>query len=276
MAEDNSAILFSGSSVLRPVTRQKIVKLRETLKKDKLTRWFWFKSKGVETTDFYGGTVCQKGVSYEEQSWRVFLSFVKPFLEDAVVKTLNETLEICLTRKYEPEPYIRETAMLLDGHLIDPIYRYMAEIDRRLRGCGYPKNVTRRDVTREITEMVKFLDICKDEMIHGIKTGADIASVEEPTETGSAIRLNFTIWNKDDNYNLLLDIINDSARDGILVNNRRKLDTLKERLKKASIDYKDENYKKFAYSLKYENGRIFTEIPPGMIIPEIKSKKQKK
>ncbi len=93
---------------------------------------------------------------------------------------------------------------------------------------------------------------------------------------GNAIRLNFTVWNKDDNYNLLLDIINDSTRDGISVKNRRKLNTLRERLKKASKDYKDENYKKFAKSLKYKDGRIYTEMPPGMIIPEIKSKKQKK
>jgi len=63
--------------------------------------------------------------------------------------------------------------MLLDGYLIDPIYRYMADIDRSIRGKGNPKSVGRKDVTDEIAEMVKFLDKCKDEMIQGIK----------PTET---------------------------------------------------------------------------------------------
>jgi hypothetical protein len=67
------------------------------------------------------------------------------------------------------EPYIRETAMLLDGYLIDPIYRYMADIDQRIRGRGCPKSVGRQDVTDEITKMIKFLDKCKDEMIRGIK-----------------------------------------------------------------------------------------------------------
>jgi hypothetical protein len=91
-------------------------------------------------------------------------------LQDAIVKTLDETLETCRTRGLMPEePYIRETAMLLDGYLIDPIYRYMADIDRRLRGRGDPKSVGRRDVTDEITEMVKFLDKCKNEMIQSIK-----------------------------------------------------------------------------------------------------------
>ncbi|MGB8225708.1 MAG: hypothetical protein WCE45_02395, partial [Sedimentisphaerales bacterium] len=60
-------------------------------------------------------------------------------------------------------------AMLLHGYLIDPIYSYMADIDRRIRGKGNPKSVGHKDVTDEITEMVKFLDKCKDEMIQGIK-----------------------------------------------------------------------------------------------------------
>jgi NADH:ubiquinone oxidoreductase subunit 3 (subunit A) len=42
--------------------------------------------------------------------------------------------------------------------------------------------VKRKDVTDEITEMVKFLDKCKDEMIQGIKA-ADLAKLE-PAETG--------------------------------------------------------------------------------------------
>ena len=184
MAENNSPILFDKNSELLPVTRQKIVNFRETLKKDKLMRWFWFKSRGVETTDFYGGTVCQGG-GYNDSTANVFFSFIVPFLENAIVKTLDETLQTCLARELKPEePYIREAAMLLDGYLIDPIYRCMADIDRRIRSKGYLKNVGRKDVTDKITEMVKFLDKCKDEMIQGIKTGADIASVKESAETG--------------------------------------------------------------------------------------------
>ena len=86
------------------------------------------------------------------------------------MRTLNETLETCRARGLTPEePYITETAMLLDGYLIDPIYRYMADIDQRIRGRGCPKSVGRQDVTDRITEMVKFLNQCKDEMIQGAK-----------------------------------------------------------------------------------------------------------
>ncbi len=71
--------------------------------------------------------------------------------------------------------------MLLEGYLIGPIYRYMAEIDWGIRGKGNPKIVGRKDVTDEIAEMVKFLDKCKDEMIQGIKV-TDLASLK-PAET---------------------------------------------------------------------------------------------
>lgn len=169
-ANKSSANLFTKNSVLLPVTRQKIVKLCENLKRDKLTPWIWFNSRGVKVTDFYGKTISMLGGLYGQSAANVFFDFIVLFLQDAIVKTLDETLEICLTRKYEPEPYIiRETAMLLDGYLIDPIYRYMADIDRRLRGRGNPKSVGRKNVTEEIAKMVKFLDKCKDEMIQGIK-----------------------------------------------------------------------------------------------------------
>lgn len=172
-----SAILFNENSELLPVTRQKVVKLCETLKQDKLTPWIWFNSSGVNVTDFYGKTIHISGCLYGQSQALVFFSFIVPFLKDAIVKTLEETLETCRTRGLTPEePYIRETAMLLDGYLIDPIYRYMADIDRSIRGKGNPKSVGRKDVTDEIAEMVKFLDKCKDEMIQGIKS--DLANLK--------------------------------------------------------------------------------------------------
>lgn len=169
-AKQSAAILFNENSELLPVTRQKLVKLRETLKQEELTPWFWFNSRGVKVTGFYETDICLSGGGYGSSQALVFFSFIVPFLEDAIVKTLDETLQTCRVRRLKPEePYIRETAMLLDGYLIDPIYRYMATIDQRIRGKGNPRSVGRRDVTDEIAEMVKFLDNCKDEMIQGIR-----------------------------------------------------------------------------------------------------------
>jgi len=169
-ANQSAAILFNENSELLPVTRQKLVKLRESLKIEKLEPWLWFNSRGVRVTDFYGKTIHISGCLYCQSQALVFFSFIVPFLQDAIVKNLDDTLETCRARGLKPkEPYIRETAMLLDGCLIDPIYRYMADIDRSIRGKGNPKSVGRRDVTDEIGEMVKSLNKCKEEMIQGIR-----------------------------------------------------------------------------------------------------------
>ena len=42
-----NAYLFNENSELLPITRQKLVKLCENLKREKLTPWYWFNSRGI-------------------------------------------------------------------------------------------------------------------------------------------------------------------------------------------------------------------------------------
>jgi hypothetical protein len=185
-------IIFSENSQLLPLIRQKVDKLRETLINDKLAPWRGFNFYGVNITDFYGKPISISGGGYNDSTANVFFDFIKPFLEDAIVKTLDEKLEICSVRGLNPkEPYIREAAMVLEGHLICPIYDEMVDIDRHLRSSkGNLKSIGRRDVTDEIAEMNKFLDKCKDEMIQGIKA-ADLAIISELIKQGESHTLEF-------------------------------------------------------------------------------------
>jgi len=98
-----SAILFNENSELLPVTRQKLVNLCETLKRDKLTPWLWFNSRGIKVTDFYGKTIHISGCLYGQSEALVFFSFIVPFLKDAIVNTLSETIETCRARGLMPE-----------------------------------------------------------------------------------------------------------------------------------------------------------------------------
>ena len=163
------AISFSGPSVLLPPTRQKIENLRKALIRGKLTPWRWFESRGVSITGHDGTRISMSGCRYEGTPTTVFWGCIAPFLQDAIVNTLNETVKICRVREYDPEPYVRETAMLLEGHLIEPIYREMVGIDRAIRGKGNPKSVSRRGTyaTERISDLVRFLNKCRDEMIQG-------------------------------------------------------------------------------------------------------------
>jgi hypothetical protein len=165
-----ATIPLSKNTELLPVIRQKLINLCEKLKQEKLTPWLWFNSRGVKVTKFDGAIISMSGCTYEQSQANVFWDSIEPFLRAAIVTTLDETIVTCHARGLKPEePYIRETAMLLDGYLIDPIYRYMVEIDRRIRGKGNPKSVGLTDVTDKIDGTVKFLDRCKDEIIQGIK-----------------------------------------------------------------------------------------------------------
>lgn len=172
-------------TVLLPGTRQEVDRLRETLKRDKLAPWAWFNSRGVNITDFYGGRISISGCTYSTSQALVFFEFIAPFLKEAIVNTLDNTIEVCRARQYAPEPYIRETAMLLEGHLIAPTYEYMAEIDRRIRGKGNPRSVGREDVTGSIADMARFLNQCKEEMVEAARFEAFVMSAKGETSTRS-------------------------------------------------------------------------------------------
>jgi hypothetical protein len=165
------AITFNEGSAFLPVKRQKIETLCVTLKNNKLTPWRWFKSLGIEITDFYGKPISIRGVCYDGTPVLVFWRFIEPFLKDAIVRTLEETLEICRVKNYNAEPHLRETAMLLSGYLIGPIYWEMVDIDQHLSGNGNPRSVPRRDPRVEIADMERFLNKCRDEMIQGEANG---------------------------------------------------------------------------------------------------------
>lgn len=161
------AKIFVENGPLLPVTRHKIDTCLVTLTQDKLTPWRWFNSRGIEIANFYGKPMSLHGVVYAGSVMLMFWKFIDPFLKDAMVRILAETAETCRAKNYEPEPHLSETAMLLRGHLISPIYSEMADIDRHLRGKGNPKSVPRRDVTDEITCMERVLDKLLNEFIVG-------------------------------------------------------------------------------------------------------------
>ncbi len=168
-ANEPAAILSGECTPLRPLTEQKIVELRETLKRDKLKPWLWLSSRGLHITDFYGKPIRYSGVAYQGSPRLVFWGFIKPFLQDAIVKTLDETLEISHARGYEPEACIKEAAMLLYGGLIWDVYVSMANMDRKLRGGRNWKSAGSKDITHDANEMVSFLNKRRDQIIQGLK-----------------------------------------------------------------------------------------------------------
>ncbi len=175
-AVEDEPTVASGSTVLRPLIKQKIVTLCDRLKGEKIKPWIWFESRGVNITMFNGKPyICPKTLAYDGSVTLMFWSLVDLFLQDAIVKTLDETLEICNARGYAPEAYIRETASLLDSSLIWPIYVAMADMDRKLRHKRN-RNAKRRDITDKAGKMAAYLRKCRDEILEGLQAERDESS----------------------------------------------------------------------------------------------------
>jgi len=107
-----------------------------------------------------------------------------------------------------------------------------------------------------------------------IAQSGDTEGDEVVPDKSNLIEINFTIWNKDKNCKLMLNIINDTTRKGVEVEGdvKRKRNTLKERLLTAfaNPNHGHENYKLFAESLDIKKGnRIYTKLSPGMVSAKI-------
>ena len=151
-----------SNTALFPVTRQSIENFRENLKRHKLDPWLFFNveryftssdrcpTTGIHITDFYGKTITMKGGGYAGAPVGVFWKFIDPFLRDGIVRILNETLETCLKRNWKPDGYIKETATLLKGYLISPIYDYMANIDQKLRRVEEGREIVTKECNYKV------------------------------------------------------------------------------------------------------------------------------
>jgi len=78
-------------------------------------------------------------------------------LETVAVEVLDKTADMCKGASLEPASYLEEAAELLK-ELVRKVYTRMAEIDRGLRGRGYPNKVEPKDISPEIQRAESMID----------------------------------------------------------------------------------------------------------------------
>lgn len=139
------------------------------INRDKLTRWLMARASNnanMEILDCRGRPISPGiGLVFQGQLREIFWDFVKPCIEDAVHDAYNQ-LEKAFQR-YSPEQ-IRGTLVyvevLLQG-FASRIYGRMVDLDRRMRGNGYPESVEPYDPKREIEsahQLIKYkLDVLR-------------------------------------------------------------------------------------------------------------------
>tara|TARA_R110000868_G_scaffold44407_2_gene148370 strand:+ start:769 stop:1368 length:600 start_codon:yes stop_codon:yes gene_type:complete len=126
----------------------------ERLKREDLTPWAFFNAgNALVLTNRRGIRVSYEGVEFEGSPQTVFWGhFHLPVLEDVIRDHFERILVLCIEGRFYNGQALEEVS----EHLQARVSRYlddMAEIDRRIRGKGFPNNVDLRPVVREKSHM---------------------------------------------------------------------------------------------------------------------------
>jgi hypothetical protein len=107
--------------------------------------------------NFYGRTIQYSGVAFEGSPREVFWNgFIEPFLEALFLWGFDLALSYARDRQVDSQQVIGHTKECLSEG-ISTIYQRMQDIDRRLRGKGYPDRVTSHNISGLVKAMQKRL-----------------------------------------------------------------------------------------------------------------------
>ena len=141
-------------------TKKRVDDSYESIRNEKLDPWL-FINAGIEVrvTKYNGDVINYKGVLFTGAPRLVFWSgdFIPPFIEEAIIKVFNQTIDECRKNSLDPEIYVYEAKRILSD-FIYKIYNRMADMDQKLLKQVHPENSGRKDVKLEIEKMCKYLD----------------------------------------------------------------------------------------------------------------------
>jgi HAMP domain-containing protein len=141
-------------------TKKRVDGFYENIRNEKLDPWLFINVEGVknQVTKYNGDIIIASG-AFTGSKRLIFWSddFIPPFIEDAIIKVFDQTIDECRKSSLDPEIYVYEAKIILDG-FIYKIYNHMADMDQKLLKQVHPENSGRRDVKSEIEKMCKYLD----------------------------------------------------------------------------------------------------------------------
>ena len=154
----SSKIKSTGKSTAWTFIEDLAIDEYEKLNREALSPWALLRtSGGLSITAPNGMRWRYAGLEFDgtvrDMFWRVFLD---PFIKDITNRTFERVREFCLARRIDPSLPIEETDRVL-RHLVHRAFRRMTEIDRKLRGKGFPNSVTKyepEEVCERLTAIV--------------------------------------------------------------------------------------------------------------------------
>ncbi len=130
---------------------------------EKLTPWVFFNSGEMAPIEsFSGRPIHYRGLAFEGTPRDVFWgNFIVPFLEDICAWAFDFAANRAEKRKCDYREMMLHTHQCLTNGLYK-VYNEMQDIDRKLRGKGFPQQVPSRNVSLKIKKMQTRFDAYRD------------------------------------------------------------------------------------------------------------------
>lgn len=144
---------------LYPTFRKRVDDAVEQIIKRQVTPWsFLTAGPPFRVKMFDGKQIAYEGVGFEGSPRTVFWArYIEPFLEDLCVSEIAAAVTMAKDRGVDGRLLLPEVQNLLAGGC-HRVFANMADVDRRLRGKGFPDKVGLRSVDAEVSAMVQFIE----------------------------------------------------------------------------------------------------------------------
>jgi hypothetical protein len=144
---------------LYPTFRNRVGDAFEQLIKQQVTPWsFMTAGPPFRIKLFDGREIAYQHLEFGGSPQEVFWSrYIEPFLEQLCISEIEAAVSMASDKDVDARLLLPELQGLLSAGF-KTVYERMADVDRRLRGKGYPNSVALRSVEMEIQRMDKFLD----------------------------------------------------------------------------------------------------------------------
>lgn len=145
-------------SFLYPVLQKRLKDEFQKLINEQITPWiFMTTSAGLKIKKFDGKQISYDGIEFSGLPEAVFWGgYIEPFLEDISFRAIDAAIAKSKAQDTILQPVLRDVLELLKLGF-DNVYARMADVDRRLRGKGYPESAPQKDTTPYLKKMERFV-----------------------------------------------------------------------------------------------------------------------
>jgi hypothetical protein len=146
------------STSLYPKYKKRIDDSFDLLIKNQVTPWAFLNSgKPFKVKTFEQRSISYEGVGFEGSPAQVFWSgYIEPFIEDIATRLIAEAAKEASDRNADATLLLPEIEGLFQAG-VRRVFVKMSNIDWRLRGKGFPENVSPRPVENELSKVMEFI-----------------------------------------------------------------------------------------------------------------------